>query len=253
MTSFDWLTIFGTATSIVLGVLAIALSLVFFRMSADQNQESRRNAQQISESVSRLEKLFDSLYNDTFSMMRETVTDMRGQIFRRPESFDPDSLKTRELGQGSVHQDQLASLKEEMLRTVEAVSARIGVTDANVARIQTEIRPALEDAVKQSQRQEREVRSREAQLEVLATIDSRRRRGRTTDIQSLNGTLGSRGFSGEEIVTAVFDLRGSGEITWDGPSGQISATEEIVRVRDNLSYTSGLTRTDPKSDSASPE
>lgn len=69
--------IISIIVSIVLGVLAIWLSITFYRMSTQQSERIGESAKIINSGVERLEKLFDKLYTDTFSMTKETVEAMR--------------------------------------------------------------------------------------------------------------------------------------------------------------------------------
>lgn len=71
--TFDIISFIASIASLILAVGAIWLSVVFFRMSDAASKATTEAAKDIAASVERLEKLFDKLYSDTFSMMRDTV------------------------------------------------------------------------------------------------------------------------------------------------------------------------------------
>ena len=71
----------ASIVSLIIGGFAIWLSVTFYRMSNKISEDTKGAAKGISASVRRLESLFDSLYSDTFSMMKDTVSDMRKHIW----------------------------------------------------------------------------------------------------------------------------------------------------------------------------
>jgi len=88
MDATDIIGLISGAVSTVLAVVALWLSVVFFRMSSAEAQRSQRSAEEVSGSVQRLEVIFNAMYTDTFSMMKETVTDMRAHVWRAPIPID---------------------------------------------------------------------------------------------------------------------------------------------------------------------
>ncbi len=79
--AFDIISFIASIASLILAIGAIWLSVVFYRMSSEASKSTTEAAKGIAASVERLEKLFDKLYSDTFSMMKDTVTDMRKHIW----------------------------------------------------------------------------------------------------------------------------------------------------------------------------
>jgi hypothetical protein len=82
--AFDIISFVASVASLILAVGAIWLSVVFYRMSIAASTATTQAAVGIASSVERLEKIFDKLYSDTFSMMRDTVSDMRKHIWPVP-------------------------------------------------------------------------------------------------------------------------------------------------------------------------
>lgn len=73
MSSVETTSLLASLASLVLAVVAIWLSIVFFKLSSRASEATTEAAKGIASSVERLEKLFDKLYSDTCSMMRDTV------------------------------------------------------------------------------------------------------------------------------------------------------------------------------------
>jgi len=96
--------------SVGLGIMAIWLSVTFYKMSSQLSKSTRESAKGIGASVERLEKLFDKLYSDTFSMMKDTVSDMRKHIW--PEVTGTDKNITEETEE--IAEEKLDTLKKEM-------------------------------------------------------------------------------------------------------------------------------------------
>lgn len=109
--------------ALVLAVIAIWLSIVFFKMSSSLSESTKEAAKGISESVDRLENLFDKLYSDTFSMMRDTVSDMRRHIWPEDkESLAEETEKRSEEKLGKLREDissELSSLLNRQMKQDE--------------------------------------------------------------------------------------------------------------------------------------
>lgn len=92
MSALEILSLVASIASVILALLAIWLSFAFFKLSSSASKSTEEAAKGISASVERLEKLFDKLYADTFSMMRETVTDMRQHIWKAPPHDEAEGI-----------------------------------------------------------------------------------------------------------------------------------------------------------------
>ncbi|MGE7795263.1 hypothetical protein [Lysinibacillus fusiformis] len=76
----DVVSIFSGAASLVMAVLAIWLSITFYKMSDASAKEMKDSTNKIDSNVAKLEKMFDTMYADTFTMVKDTVEHMRGQV-----------------------------------------------------------------------------------------------------------------------------------------------------------------------------
>ncbi|QPQ35882.1 hypothetical protein [Lysinibacillus sp. JNUCC-52] len=81
----DVIAIFSGAASLVMAGLAIWLSITFYKMSDVSAKEMKDSTNKINSNVEKLEKMFDTMYADTFTMVKETVTHMRKQVDRNTD------------------------------------------------------------------------------------------------------------------------------------------------------------------------
>jgi len=70
----------ASMVSLILGIYAIWLSIVFYRMSNSNSRDIQVANRQIAANVERVERFFDRFYNSTFSALQETYSDMRRQL-----------------------------------------------------------------------------------------------------------------------------------------------------------------------------
>ncbi|KMK77615.1 hypothetical protein [Alkalihalobacillus pseudalcaliphilus] len=78
----DVFSIIASTVSIVLAILAIALSIVFYKMSKESSNKIESASKDIGSNVKRLDQVFEKMYTDTFGMVKETVSDMRKHVYK---------------------------------------------------------------------------------------------------------------------------------------------------------------------------
>ena len=81
--SLGWIDIISLVAgiaSLVLSILAIWLSITFYKMSNESSQEMNEASNNINNNVVKLEKLFDTMYSDTFGLVKDNVEHMRRQV-----------------------------------------------------------------------------------------------------------------------------------------------------------------------------
>ncbi|MHB8088026.1 MAG: hypothetical protein ACYDH2_07210, partial [Anaerolineaceae bacterium] len=81
MTNIEVISFTASIASLILAILAIVLSIVFYFMSIKNSNETTAAAKDIGSTVKKLEDLFDKLYNGIFGMMQDTNSDMRKHIW----------------------------------------------------------------------------------------------------------------------------------------------------------------------------
>lgn len=86
--SLGWIEIISLISgiaSLILAIFAIWLSITFYKMSNESSKEIRQSSDNINNNVSKLEKIFDTMYTDTFGMVKDTVDHMRKQTDKTSE------------------------------------------------------------------------------------------------------------------------------------------------------------------------
>jgi len=152
ITIFNTISFMASIASLILAVGAIWLSIVFYRMSTTASNATTEAAKIIAASVERLEKLFDKLYSDTFSMMRDTVSDMRKHMW---PTEDPEAEKAVEEAEKKAD-EKISDLKKAMEQQVAEVLQRQKVADDRVSAVRTEMRRLLDRAIVTSRQVETE-------------------------------------------------------------------------------------------------
>lgn len=218
-TTFEVISFIASIASLILAVGAIWLSIVFFRMSNDAAKDTTAAAKEIQSSVERLENLFDKLYTDTFSMMKETVTDMRHHIWKKPitGSTDDDSNQEAKL-------DELKNnIKSELIAIMDEKISKDGLNGASDEKIKE-----LEESINK-------VLDTQFKKPIRETLNERRRlimlikREGITTLKRLKDMWNMR-YEGEFPINALFSLRDREQITWDGNPERLSYTNKIKWV-----------------------
>jgi flagellar basal body-associated protein FliL len=163
MQAGDIAALVASVVSVLIGLLAIALSVVFYRMSSTLSESTKEAAKGIGASVDRLEKLFDKLYADTFSMMKDTVSDMRKHIW-------PDQAADQKAAENAVEakaDQKIAALRQEVSDQLRALLHQQSSADVKMK----EMSALLDKAINESRRVETEVRNEAIREFVLGTLD----------------------------------------------------------------------------------
>ncbi|EPT8875221.1 hypothetical protein ACVTAA_003753 [Cronobacter dublinensis] len=216
----------ATIASLVLAIGAIWLSFVFYKMSNEASKETTKAAKDIQASVERLEKIFDKLYSDTFSMMRDTVTDMRQHIWKKPNTsstndFISDESKINEL-KNSISQEIIAIVDDKF-------KASEGNVD-KIRELDEKIKKALDSGIEKTIR-EQVLPAAVLRRRILSLI---RRRGeiRLDELlKKMNAIYPEEySFNDNKLMTILFNLREDDSITWDGPSNRLSSDDILMYV-----------------------
>lgn len=199
MSGIELISLVASIASLILAVGAIWLSIVFFRMSTQASQATTEAAKGIDASVQRLEKLFDKLYSDTFSMMKDTVTDMRKHIWSKPSS---DRSEISE------------SVKKEIDRQIQTVLQEANIADEGKQKeIQEKFEKAFSEVLIKSRDKKRAIKTERVMNAIRehAPVSVER----LAKILHVDDT--------ELALHHLFMLREADEITWDGPSNKLDS------------------------------
>jgi hypothetical protein len=223
ISGFDLLNLFAAATSIILAVVALTLSIFFFVQSKNAADQASTSAERISSSVDRLEALFGKLYSDTFSMMRETVTDMRKHIWK-PSDVDSNSKDDEAI------KAERKSSQAQVLAELDRISHQIGIQDEKVEQLRTAIGPVVDRALKD-------------QEEVVAAISTEKLRARMLDSLAestknpvqLSNVVGIKLNANDPdnlpFWRTLFDLQRDGLVAWEGETDEIR-WDQLIHITD---------------------
>ncbi len=76
--------LFATISSLILSVLAIWLSLVFYKLSSESSREATKALDKIDTGIDKMQLLFDKFYSGNLALLADTYTDLRAHILGAP-------------------------------------------------------------------------------------------------------------------------------------------------------------------------
>lgn len=151
----DYFSLISSITSIILGIVAITLSILFYRMSEKIGRENERTSASIESNVTKLEELFNKLYTGTFDMMKETVTDMRKHVYK------------------SDGNNKTIPAEDKIIKaTIDSMSDEIdNLKTSNIG--EAKIKTLIEDALLKSRKIKSDLNSNDLKLEIIAFLSKR--------------------------------------------------------------------------------
>lgn len=214
----------------MLAVIAIWLSIVFFRMSSKLSESTTEAAKGIGASVERLEKLFDKLYADTFSMMRDTVTDMRKHLW--PEEVSDAGRIAEEVEKRAA--EKVEALKVSFAEELSTVLHRQRIADERISSVSEDVTKLVDRVIANSRQVELEARKETARDIVLRTLRVMQRKGVIVTAEDLLQKLGSE-FTPVRMIDEVEALRREGFVSVDdehiGPHTHVELSSPPLRPR----------------------
>lgn len=202
-TTFGVISLIATVASLILAIGAIWLSVVFYKMSVAASNSTTEAAKGIASSVERLEKLFDKLYSDTFSMMRDTVSDMRKHMW--PED-DADGEKAIELAEQKAD-EKFSELRRSMEGQLASILQRQKITEDKFLNVQNEMRGLLDRAINRSRQAETEARDEALREFVLRAIRVVSQTHTVVHIDDIVENLREKGISPTRILRELRRMR----------------------------------------------
>jgi hypothetical protein len=202
----ETVSVLASIASLVLSIVAIWLAIVFYRLSNEASKNISDSSKQIGASVDRLEKLFDKLYSDTFSIMKDTVTDMRQHIWKVPN----EPKKADEIDE---------SIKKQIESEVKSIVQQQRGTELKVDKLAKDLEKVLENAV----RQNRALKGDELKNTILSIIPS-------MQMPSFANLLKVVNASRDDLATTIFSLGTEGKIEWKNRKGGMLAPDDILEV-----------------------
>jgi len=223
MTALEIASFAAAIASLVLATVAIVLSIVFYKMSSQLSESAKEAAKDIGASVEKLEKLFDRLYADTFSMMRETVSDMRKHAWGETTSETPNILEEAE----KKAEEKIEALRRRMEKQVSRVFAGQKITDKRVGEVRSELKQLVDSAIDSSRNVEHEAREETIRRYILLRLRLLRRRKDRVTAKDIVGSM-AREFPSKAVVDELRRMKGDRLIDWEG---DLSPSTEITLIR----------------------
>ena len=200
----------SSIVSIIIGGFAIWLSVTFYKMSNKISEDTKGAAKGISSSVNRLESLFDSLYSDTFSMMKETVTDMRKHIWPVKEQSAEEQKQIEEKANAKINE-----LKKQISDELSGMMERVGDTDSKIDDVEKNLEKLVDRAIQQTRKVESEAQEEKSLTNVTMEISSYLSSVSTTTVKELFNKY-RRYLPKYVIIEALEILIESGPFTAEG-------------------------------------
>jgi len=213
----------ASIVSVIIGGFAIWLSVTFYRLSNKISEDTKEAAKGISASVDRLESLFDRLYSDTFSMMKDTVSDMRKHIWPEKEQHT-DALVAIE----KKADQKVEELRAQIASELTSVMHQVGRTDTKITGVEERLTGLIDKAITQSRRVESEAQEEISRADVFnGVISFIQRYGESPVGRVLRHPL-TRGRFGSQRIRQALELLVHNEII--EASGKIDDPDTIVRM-----------------------
>ncbi len=212
----------SSIASLVLAVIAIWLSFVFYRMGNQASESANKASSEIHECVTKLEGLFNRLYSDTFSMMKDTVSNMQKHIW--PDQITQATSTATEVQERT--EKRIDELKQQMTTELSNLLAKQKETGGRTENLARDLLPMLNRAINESTKvtvETREETIREAIMVVLKDLAENRSFSVSAD--DLVGRIDKKyALSLGDTLNTLIALRNEGLIHWEGPDYVLSST-----------------------------
>jgi uncharacterized membrane protein len=235
MSGIELVGLIASIASLILAVGAIWLSIVFFKMSNEASQATTEAAKGIDASVKRLENLFDKLYSDTFSMMKDTVSDMRKHIWNGDDSDNVNENKNDILEEADKKaEEKVQEIKSALDKQLNEILKKQQIADGKVSGIGKELEVLLDNAIQTSRMIESEAREETVRNHILMALRSFSRRQKTVTASELVDSL-SDNIPPNRIVSELESMKEDSLIHYEpehlGPDTKIRS----LKIRERTS------------------
>lgn len=157
--------IVASIVSVAIAGFAIWLSVTFFGMSTKTSAHIDEAARAIASGVDKLEKLFDRFYTDTFSMMKDTVSDMRRHIW-------PEKGPTEDVSETAEEKanEKIKEFRKEIKAELSTMFTQLGKTDTKLSEVEHSFQGLIDRVINQSRRVEKDARTETLRDEILKKL-----------------------------------------------------------------------------------
>lgn len=205
MTNIEIVSLFSSLASLILAIIAIWLSFKFFDKSSNALNQANEASNNISSKVSILEKLFDKLYSDTFSIVKSNMTEMGNQLWNRI-SIEDKLEKAKQLN--------IDNLKNDIFNEMNSLLSEKEPID--IKEKKKKINEIIEKAVDQTSRIEAETLESIIHEYVMIRLKALKMTKRKLTAGDIVEQAKSDGFSQNEVIKELRKLKDDGVITYEG-------------------------------------
>jgi hypothetical protein len=216
MTGIGLVSLIASIASLILAVGAIWLSIAFFKMSNEASKATTEAAKGIDSSIQRLENLFDKLYSDTFSMMKDTVTDMRKHIWSGDDSGENGDVAKNDILEEANRkaEEKVLEIKQAMDKKLDDILAQQRASDGEVVGIRNEMEKLLDSAIQTSRLVESEAREETVRQHIILELRKFKRMKLSLVAEDIVKSL-SEHIPGEKIVSEIKSMKKDGLINFE--------------------------------------
>lgn len=222
----EYLSIVASIVSVIIGGFAIWLSVTFYKMANKSSEDLKQASNTIDKTVNRLEAIFEKLYSDTFTMVKDTVTDMRQHIWKNPiDKTENDTLFEQTV------QSKTNALKKEFSNQISELVSKQSGTDIKLNEVHTKLNNMIDQLISKSRKVEKETKEKLTADLVLQTIIELNKKGIKATLIRIVDELKENTI--EEVAEIIFKLGNEGVVKW-GKGGKqigISGLDEIIIIK----------------------
>jgi len=215
MEAIDLISLIASLASLILAIVAIWLSFKFFEKSNEASEKTIEASKGIGSSVERLEKLFDKLYSDTFTMMKDTVSDMREHIWKKDDNSDSSTNQLEEELE-KKSQKKIDDLKKELSNDLSSMFSKQHITDKKISNLKDELTMLIEKAVSQTRNVESEAREQTMREYIQRKYSILRRRKRKIVADDFVQKAIEDGLNPSRIIHELAKMKEDGLVDFEG-------------------------------------
>jgi hypothetical protein len=218
------ISLIASIASLILAIVAIWLSIAFFKISSNLSTNTTKTAADISLNVQKLEYLFDHLYADTFSVMKNTITDITKHAW--PDGNLPND-KVYEEAEKKAN-EKVAALEDKMGKDVSELLNRQKITDEQLQSVKSNMQELLHNAIQETRQADNEAREETMREYILKLLSANKLKA----LELVSMTSGKYPIPGNIILEEISKLQSLGYINWAGtnlsPSSMVTLTKKGI-------------------------
>ncbi len=214
----DIIAIIASIVSMIIGFFAIWLAIKFYKFSVTSAEDIKQASNNIDSTVTRLEALFEKLYSGTFSMMKDTVSDMRKFIYQRPDKED-DKIE-------ESAKNQFEELKKGLSNELKLTLEKMAGTELKIGELNDKIENIADKFIDASLEVDKNLELESIRKKIITLIDANRLIEKPISFKYIRDSLKNI-ISEEVLADIIFEMRNDNVITWEGDQKTLGINDII--------------------------